>query len=240
VDDAVVELNLADAARPVYRRDLPPERAHRVAALRAFDEGHARKAVAEWSAQPLEPTSLTATALIGSAFAETGDERALAYAEELRATSPGEYDAIVARLRLRQGRLEEAAASFEELFVGLRENPWPMVRLVRAALEETSELVRRDARLAPRMYQALREPFALRVLDDLRRWIALGAAMAMQGTECVDAVGVFEPDVPWDEGFLRSREECYRRANDPRAERAGAEVLEWRANKPEAVAATAR
>ena len=48
------------------------------------------------------------------------------------------------------------------------------------------------------------------------------------------------PDVPWDEGFLRSREECYRRANDPRAERAGAELLEWRANKPEAVAATAR
>jgi spermidine synthase len=238
VDDAVVELDLAEGARPDYARDLPGERAHRVAALRAFDEGRARKAVAEWRAQPLEPTSLTATALIGSAFAETGDERALAYAEGLRATNPGELDAIVARLRLRQGRLEEAAEAFEDLFVGLRTNPWPMVRLVRAALEETSELVRRDARLAPRMYEALREPFALLVLDDLRRWIALGAALAMPGTECVEAVGVFEPNVPWDEAFLRSREECYRRANDARAGRAGEDLAEWRSNKPEAVAAT--
>jgi spermidine synthase len=240
VDDAVVELNLAEGAKPDYPRDLPPERAHRVAALRAFDEGHARKAVAEWSAQPGEPTSLTATALIGSALAETGDERALAYAEKLGATNPGELDAIVARLRLRQGRLDEAAASFESLFVGMRTNPWPMLRLVRAALEETSELVRRDPSLAPRMYEALREPFALRVLDDLRRWIALGAALAMHGTECVDAVDVFEPHVPWDESFLRSRAECYRRANDPRADRAGDDLEEWRAKRPEASSAAAR
>jgi spermidine synthase len=233
VDDAVVTFRLGDGGRPTYPTDLPPERMHRVASLRAFDEGQTRSAVREWRAQPREPQGPTETAILGVTLAELGDDGALTWAARLRAFNPGEAEAIVARLRLRQGRLEEAAASLEALFSRLRTDPWPWTRLVTGALEDAKELVLRARSLAPRLAVALREPFAVYVADDARKEAWLASAIVTGGPACVEAFGGYEPHVRWEEEFLLARYECYRAATDPRTLGAQRDVLEWRANRPE-------
>ena len=233
VDDAVVTSYLVDGVRPMYPTDLPAERAHRVLSLRAFDEGKPQHVVVEWRAQSRPPEGPTETAILGVALADLGDESALTYADQLRAFDPGESDAVVARLRLRQNRLEESAASLEAFFQRLREDPWPWTRLVTLALSDAQEVVARDPRLTPRLYAALREPFAVHVADDARKEAFLSCAIRMRGAACGEAFAGYEPHVPWEEDFLVSRYECYRGMGDPRAERAERDVLDWRENRPE-------
>jgi len=232
VDDGMVELYLAHEDKPAFPEQRPADRARRMAALRAFDEGNPRRVMEEWRAQPREPIGPTETAILASALAELGDEGALVYSDALRAYDPNELDAVTAHLRLRQGKEEEATAAFEAFFAGLRTNPWPMDRLVTMALFEAREFVWRDARFAPRIYAALREPFALRVHDDGRKQVALAAAVRARGLACVEALGAYEPDVPWEEPFLTTRRDCYRAANDSNSARAESDLVEWRAGRP--------
>lgn len=231
VDDGVIDAYLGDGAQPTYPNVASSERGHRLAALRAADEGHALRAIGEWRAQSRSPEGPTEMAMIASATAELGDDSALSYAEWLRAFSPGEADAIVARLRLRQGRFEESTLALEALFGGLRSDPWPMFRLVTSALAEVKELVARDPRASSRLYAALRSPFALGLADEARKQAALAAALRMPGGACVEAVTAFEPSVPWNEDFLRTRYECYRAFQDARASRADEDLRDWRAHR---------
>ena len=48
------------------------------------------------------------------------------------------------------------------------------------------------------------------------------------GTLCVAGFAPFEPEVPWDQQFLEARADCYRRTGSPLAERARAEVNEFK------------
>jgi spermidine synthase len=229
VDDGVIDLRLASDDRPLYPVPDSPERAHRLASLRAFVSGNPLRAVVEWRAQPRDPAGATQTAIIASAFAEAGDEKALAYAESLRDSAPAEADAIAAKLLLKTGRLDEAATHLEAFFTSLRDNPWPLQRLVSAALGEAGDLAAHDARFAPRMFAALHEPFALYVSDSMRRQVATEITMRMPGSTCVEAFEPYKLDVPWNEAFLAGRRDCYRAAHRPGAERAQQELVEWRA-----------
>ena len=148
------------AARPIE--------AHRVAAMLAFGAGNSRLVKTEWAAQPEEPHGPTETALLGMALADLADESALRYAESQRSFEPAEADAIVAHLRLRQGRLDEATTALESVFTRLRVDPWPLHRILRLAIEDAPFIASRDARLAPRLYGALAEPFVLH-LGEARR-----------------------------------------------------------------------
>jgi spermidine synthase len=232
VDDGVVDMHLSTGDRPSYPDEHAPDRAHRMAAFRAFDDGNARRAVEEWQKQPRDPIGLTETALIASAFAEVGDEKALAYAEALREFVPSEIDAIAAHLFVRTGRLEEAAARLEAFFTGLRRNPWPMERLVTIAIGEATDLALRDARFARPMFDALREPFSLRVRDATRMFAVVTIATKIPGSACVAALEPYEPNVPWDEAFLTTRLGCYRAAKSAMAGRAEADLVDWFAVRP--------
>jgi hypothetical protein len=232
VDDGMVELYLANMDKPTYPEERSPERAHRMAALRAFDEATARRVIDEWRAQPREPIGPTQTAFLASALADIGDESALAYADTLRAYDPAELDAVTAHLRLREGKIGEAMSALEQFFIGLRDDPWPMLRLAVLALNEAREVVVRDPRMAPRIYAALREPFALHVHDELRKQLALQAALRVPSSVCVEAFDAYEPNVPWDEAYLSARADCYRTAGDPRAQSAASDLEEWRRGRP--------
>jgi spermidine synthase len=228
VDDGVIDLYLGGEDKPAYPEDRPSDRAHRLAALHAYDEGDPRRALAEWQAQSRDPIGPTQAALIACVYAEAGDDRALTFAEPLRAFAGSEIEAIAAQLSLHKGKVEEAAAHLEAFFASLRVDPWPMDRLVRIALEEAKALVAIDARFAPRMFAALREPFALRIRDSVRKQVALAVAVAIPGSACVEALAPFEPEVPWDEAFLTTRVVCYQAAKDPKAARAAQELVDWR------------
>ena len=99
------------------------------------------------------------------------------------------------------------------------------------ALDTAKYVVARDGRFGPRMFAALREPFALRVRDAARQHIAAGIAMHIPGPTCVEALEPYERCVPWDEPFLATRYDCYSAAKSPLLERAERDLVEWRAGR---------
>jgi predicted membrane-bound spermidine synthase len=227
VDDGVADLRLAGNYSPLYFAPDSPGRAHRIASLKAYSDGRPLRAAAEWRAQPSDPVGPTETAIIASVFAEAGDEKSLMYAEALRHDAPSEADAIIAHFLLRTEKPDEAAAHLEAFFANLHDDPWPMQELITTALHEAKYLAAHDARFAPPLFAALREPFALSVRDVARRQVLTEIAMHLPGSTCVAAYEPFEPDVPWNEAFLAGRRNCYVAAHNASAERAQEELVEW-------------
>jgi len=232
VDDGVGSFYLSESLDPIEVGEPTPERQHRMAALRDWIAGDSRRAVSEWRAQPREAIDPTELVVVASALADTGDEGALAYCDSLRAWEPGEADAIVASFRLRQGRLDDAASAFESFFTGLRTNPWPLPRLVATALGRARAFADHFPNFTPRLYAALREPFALHVLDDLRRDVALSMAVRMGGPACVEEISAYEPNVIWTDAFLRSRYDCYAALHAPGLARAQSDLSAWILQSP--------
>jgi spermidine synthase len=208
VDEARAAWAVSEA-KPLMDYVAPtPEGEHRAVAMYAFGQGDMRRAVMEWRLQPEEPRGPTEQALLGMALADIGDEDAVKYATLLASFDPGERDALLAHFYLQTGKIELAVSSLESLFVRLRGDPWPLPRLVKQALEDAGDAGTRHPRYARRLYEALREPFAVRIFEDLRRTVAFATAERAPGPDCVAAEAVFEPNVPWTLDFLQARTQC--------------------------------
>jgi spermidine synthase len=182
--------------------------------------------IATWQSQPRAPVTLLELEMLGEAFAEVGDPRALPLIERLRALEPIEADAILGRLHARRGSWAEAREAIAAAFERYHEDPWPEPRLLRRALDEVALPLAKDPGFARRLYAILGTPFALRMLeaDRLRARVDLATRGDFAGL-CVEALAPFEPDVPWGDSLvLRAR--CYRAAGDPRAARAEHDVEE--------------
>jgi hypothetical protein len=95
------------------------------------------------------------------------------------------------------------------------------------AMDEAMALSLREA-FASRIYEMMREPFALHLLDESRKHLAFGSALITPGQTCVDALAAYEPNVPWEGTFLALRALCYRDAGNPLAKRAEAEREQWK------------
>jgi spermidine synthase len=232
VDEERVAFDVAEERVRTPPSGGSPERAHRLAAMRAFDSGNASLVTSEWSAQPEEPRGPIPTALLAMALADIGDEAALRYVEPLRSFEPAEADAVVAHLRTRQGRLEEATAAIEATFTRLRVDPWPLSRMLKPVFDDAPQIALRDARLAPRLYAALREPFVLALFDARRTQTAFKISMSMVGPACVAALSVLEPNFPWNADFLLTRYRCLHTRNDPGAANAEKDWLAFMADAP--------
>jgi spermidine synthase len=231
VDDGVGDLYFTESTQAFDVGPRTPDREHRAAALRAWVAGDGARAVSEWFAQDRRPTTPTELVMLGHALAETGDERAVGVVDVLRALLPGEADAVAARWHLGRRELPQAAAVLEALFVSLRFDPWPLPRTVAVALDQAKQIASQDPTLAARLYAALRDPFALRFLDDARMDAAFAAALSA-GALCAEAAAAYEPAVPWNEPFLRARVTCYAKTGDPRAAAAGRDLIAFRAGQP--------
>jgi hypothetical protein len=105
---------------------------------------------------------------VAESLADAGSEEAIPYIEQVRAIAPIEADALLGRLRWRQGRMKEAGAALESAFVAYRTDPWPLPPLMNRALETTMEVSAADAEEALRLYRAFEEPFAVYMLDEGR------------------------------------------------------------------------
>jgi spermidine synthase len=211
VDEARAAWAVSEA-KPLEDYVAPtPEGEHRAAAWYAFGQGDSRRGVLEWRLQPEEPRGPTEQALLGMALADIGDEDAVKYARLLASFDPAESDALLAHFYLQTGKIELAVSSLEALFVRLRVNPWPLPLLVKQALEDAGDIGTKHPRYAARLYDALRQPFAVRIFEDLRRTVAFATAQRTGGPECVAAEAVFEPNVPWTLDFLQARTQCLER-----------------------------
>ena len=165
--------------------------------------------------------------------AAAASDAALPYIDRLRASHPGEADALLATLRLRQVKLTEAAAAVEAAVVTFRTDAWSMQAYMERAVQIAQILGSRDQTLARRMFDALGQPFAVHAIEDARlaALADLARRVDLRGL-CSTVIGGLEPSVPWTESFLRFRMECYQATGSPLAAAAARDVNEFLGNQP--------
>jgi len=171
-----------------------------------------------------QPRSALELITITDALANRGDEQALPAIEALRRIAPIEADLLLARLRWRQGKVEEAGAAFSSAYVAYRTNPWPLPIVMHRALTLTADVA--HDRKAPPILQplmdALSQPFSVGMFDTQRRSLLLLLAHEKnQGVVCDAAemalVASWEPHIPWQRDYLSERLRCYEQNGDRRA-----------------------
>ena len=168
--------------------------------------------------------------------AETGSDNALPVIEQLRRHHPGEADAILATLRFRQGRFEDAAAALEAAFADFRASPWALNRFKERGVALASAVAVRRPDLAARMFDGLKSPFAIRALEDERLATEANLTRLLDfKRQCHGAVAALEPHVPWSRSFLTLRLDCYRAVGDPRLGTAIRDLEDFEAREPVAL-----
>jgi predicted membrane-bound spermidine synthase len=202
-------------------------------AFHHYAAGDLPAAARAWLAQSAPPQGPEELALVAEGLAATGQDTALAYIDGLREWSPAEADAALGRLRLSQGRFEEAARALEAAFVRHRHDPWPKVEIMLRALESAKELTERQPSLGTRMYAALQQPFAARSIHEPRALMAweLASLLGLR-PDCGRALDFFEPWVPWERRFLENRAACYAAMGDARLARARRDLAAFGSNEP--------
>jgi hypothetical protein len=210
-----------------------PEARQRAAAYQDYTRGNMAAAVAGWRAQPRSADGPLETALLAEGLASTGDEAALPWIERLRAYQPAEADAALARLRLVQGREQDALAALRASFARHREDPWPRVEVMLRALATARELALRRTDLAAAVHAELAAPFAARSLHDERRLAAFEiATSAGLLRQCLESARALEPWPPWNRDTLGRRLACYTAAGDALAPGARADLARFLAAEP--------
>jgi hypothetical protein len=182
---------------------------------------------AEPSRDPLE------LAMAADLEAEAGSDMALPLIERLRSFQPAEADIVLASLRFRQSRLDEAATALVSAFARLRVDPWPQIRFVQKGLTLAEAVAKGDHTTARRLFDALEKPFSVRMADTPRLVARVDLAMLVdfRGT-CQTAFRDLEPYIPWTQALLTMRRDCYQATNDPRLPTAVRELDAFFAGEP--------
>ncbi len=202
---------------------------------RAVDEKRFRDALTIWSAQPFAPVNSRDAAMLGFVLADQGNDLAATYAATLATLQPIEADAITARLRLRQGNLEESARFLTRSLTAYRTNAWPLRELMEQAIVTASTLSATSPQMAASMADLLSQPFAAGQWNESRLRARILAAHHADhcGPRSIAALQAIEPDVPWQPVVLQLRAECYEKAGLAElAERAERDLQRYSAAQP--------
>jgi spermidine synthase len=225
VEDARITFRTAEGERPAPSPLLNLAQRARAAAQAHYLGGNWQAVIDTWRSQGREPSDPTEIAILAETLAERGDPTASAYAEKLRALSPAEADATIARLFARQGKLDDAMDMLEKAFAKYRTDPWPWPTIMRHAVELAADLAMQEPRLAERAYRALRDPFAGHLMNEMRTDAMLVAAGRLPlESACAEALAPLEPNVPWRLSVLSWRKRCYEATAHRLARRAAEDV----------------
>jgi spermidine synthase len=188
----------------------------RMRALQAWAAGDLGGALAQWKSQAqTAPGDLPEAEMLAEALAEGGSEDALPHIARVRADLPAEADAFLARLRFRQQKLPEAGEALEAAFKRARIDPWPIGAVLSRAIELGNEIAKVDDDQGERIYNALAEPFAVRVVDEDRLVARLNLAVEVDaGRLCAPALAALGPEVPWNIEMLTARAKCLQAIGD--------------------------
>jgi hypothetical protein len=219
---------------PALALAVPPDEASRRSALKRYyldnDATAAReiwRVQAEPSRDPLE------LAMAADLEAEAGSDMALPLIERLRSFQPAEADIVVASLRFRQSRLDEAATALVSAFARLRVDPWPQIRFVQKGLTLAEAVANGDRTTARRLFDALEQPFSVRMADTPRRVARVDLAMLVDFRGlCQAAFRDLEPYVPWTQALLTMRRDCYQATGNARLSIARRELEVFGSGEP--------
>lgn len=164
-----------------------------------------------------KPRTVTELEVVAEGYADLGNEAALPAVEALRGPEPVEASAILARYHLRKGDLKDAGDAALAAIEGYREDPWPELPVMSRFMSVVIEIGSQDKAQGARLFEALKQPFAVRLLEENRLFARIRLARRVDFEKlCVEAYADFEPYVPFDRGFLQRRLECYALNDDPR------------------------
>jgi hypothetical protein len=184
--------------------------------------------LAAWNSQLREPKGIIETTALAECMAAAGDERALRWITLLRAYQPVEADAILARLRFRQGKPAEAATAMISAFTRFQKDPWAMRLTMRRAIPLSVHIARNNPAIAKSLFESLRTPFAVRAQDENRRQALFELALQSgDSTLMVEALKTYEPFVPWHQEFLTERLNIYVNTKHAMKGRALADLAEY-------------
>ena len=191
-----------------------------------------------WKSQPKEASTPTEIQMLAESLADNGDAAASPFIEKIHAAEPTAADALRGRLLWRQKKLQEAADALESAFLRYRSDPWPPPSLMERSIEVATAVATQDPtkRLARRLHEALNQPFALFLANNSRLVAVLKIARYLDGADfshlSADAIGSFEPNVPWQFDFLAFRYRCYQDMSNPKAESARHDLESFLAAEP--------
>ena len=176
------------------------------------------------------PVNSGEAALVAEALADAGDQRAEPLVKQLSTT---EADAILAKLRYRQSRLNESAALLRQAFLACRRDAWPSQDLIGRSLDLASNLAHMRAYAGP-LYDALEQPFAAGQWNDIRKYYRMTIAHDLEdcGPRTVRALKALEPWPFWNESALKIRRDCYASTMAPLAGRAKRDYDDYYAAEP--------
>ena len=222
----------AAGATPSVRPGLTVEELRSTLAQRSFQEGRPEAVLTNWRAQPWEPQGSVEEVVLAEALAQGAEEAATLLAARLQGPHPVEAEIVLARLRWRQGRAQEAVEALERAFGRCRQDPWALPAVVKNAFPIVLDLASKDAALAARLDDALAQPFAVAVLDDERRLVRLEVAGYLDLPRYAAALAELEPNVPWRGSVLERRARAYDATGSPLAPAARKDLSEFLESEP--------
>jgi spermidine synthase len=220
-------------APPTPPADAAPGLRHRSAAVEKWEDGAFADALVEWRAQDREPQDSVATAMLAESLADAGDASAERWIAQLRPAHAVEADLFAARLRFRQGRVADAAATLERAFAAATIDPWPLPHVLGRALDLAADIGARDRAAAERLWRALAPPFAVHLQNDHRVRTRIALAWAIDWPRlCTEALAPMEPEAPFDGDVLWKRVRCYEATGDRRLAAARHDLTHFSGHEP--------
>ncbi|XXF77053.1 fused MFS/spermidine synthase [Myxococcaceae bacterium GXIMD 01537] len=189
--------------------------------------------VNSWRKSPWEPQGIQELSGLGLALASAGEEAAASMAEQLRPYLPMEADTILARLRLRQGKLTEATEALERAFTRLKAEPWGSSDARALLLQNALFVAEKEPSLGRRLFPLMEKPFSTHAIEiDRRKSLVRMAKLIDWQNLCQRAIKPLEPHVDWERGFLQDRLLCYDTTRDPLREQALADLDRFLSEEP--------
>jgi len=212
LDDKVGQL-LVSSFGSEYLSTDSPEYDARHAFAEAWDDTKFKDAFAIWNRSRFAPLNRRELGEIAFVLADSGDELAARAAESLRAWNDTEAEAVLAELRVRQGRTADAVPHVLQAFKGYQSDPWPDSTTMGRLFDVAIFVARSNPTVATQVYEVLERPFAAMQWDDARKYtrVWVGSSIAPCGPAMLHALADLEPYPHWRENVLRARAQCYSR-----------------------------
>jgi predicted membrane-bound spermidine synthase len=195
--------------------------------LERYADRDARGMLVAWEGSPHPAPCLTELAVIAHLYAESGSSKAEPLIEQLGKHLPTEAEALRGILAWRQTKVGESAERLATALRRLRSDPWVLEHIRAKTFDAAISVAQADRTQAPKLLQALGEPFAACYADEARRAAACVIAEELGPAAVAEFVESFEPHVPWSQRFLTYRQQAYRHAGHRLADQADRDLQEF-------------